>query len=424
MKSINLKSKFIGLLKHPLFAGSFLMIGGSTGVNFINYFYHLIMGRVLGPLGYGVLASIFSLLYIISIVPMSTSVSIVKFISSAKNKNEISQIYYSVRNLAFKISLIGGTLLIVFSHSISNFLNINELTPILLVGPIIVFSLLWLVNQATLQGLLYFEGVVFPNVLGSVGRLVIGLFFVFLGWAVTGAVWGILLGYILAFLYSYILVRKHLTPKREKFFDITPLLKFSFPTLLQALAFTSIFTVDLLLVKHFLPPFEAGLYAALSTLGKIIFFAVTPISSVMFPIVSGRNSKGQSYKKVLYASLMATIFISLGIVFFYWFFPDLAIGVLFGEKYLLAQKELVLMGLFLAFYTLCYLLVNFQLSISNTRVVVLPVVAAILQIVGILVWHATVGEVIKVSLACMVLLFLSILVYIITNTDLREKYIK
>ena len=39
---------------------------------------------------------------------------------------------------------------------------------------------------------------------------------------------------------------------------------------IQALAFTSFFTTDLILVKHFFPPFEAGIYAALSTLGKII----------------------------------------------------------------------------------------------------------------------------------------------------------
>ena len=54
-------------LVNPLLLGSTLMIGGSMGVNVINYVYHLVMGRLLGTADYGVVASIFSLLYVVSI---------------------------------------------------------------------------------------------------------------------------------------------------------------------------------------------------------------------------------------------------------------------------------------------------------------------------------------------------------------------
>ena len=62
------------------------MVGGSMLSNVVNYLYHLAMGRILGPVDYGILASLFSIFYIIGIVPLSSSVSIVKFVSTAKNK--------------------------------------------------------------------------------------------------------------------------------------------------------------------------------------------------------------------------------------------------------------------------------------------------------------------------------------------------
>src|SRR3989344_3766281 len=92
------------LINHPLFSGSAIMFVGSMGANAINYLYHLIMGRLLGPVEYGVLASLYSIMYLISIIPSSASVSIVKFISSAKD-NEVSSVYNSINRMIFKLAV-------------------------------------------------------------------------------------------------------------------------------------------------------------------------------------------------------------------------------------------------------------------------------------------------------------------------------
>ena len=83
-------SKLRRFVEHPLFSGSVIMIGGNMAANAINYLYHLVMGRLLGPAGYGVLASLYSLLYLAGIVPTSASISVVKFISSAKDADVYS----------------------------------------------------------------------------------------------------------------------------------------------------------------------------------------------------------------------------------------------------------------------------------------------------------------------------------------------
>jgi len=410
--------KITNLLKHPLFSGSFLMIGGSMAVNVVNYLYHVVMGRVLGPVDYGVLASIFSLLYIISVVPLSTSVAIVKFISSAKDSKEVSVIYHGIKDFIFKVAVISSIVVIALAFPVASFLHIPNTLSVIFVGPALFFSLMTLVNQASLQGLLKFIGVVGPNLLSGVIKLVLGLIFVFMGWSVAGAIGAVVIGALLAYVYSIFLLRRVIKKERIGSFKLDPFLKYAFPVLLQALAFTSFFTVDVLLVKHFLPSFDAGLYAALSTLGKIIYFAATPIAGVMFPIVAGRHSKGESYKKVLLASLGATIAISLVVVAIYGLFPQLAIGMLFGSSYLGAQKELIWMGIFMTFYTVSYFLTNYLLSIGKTRIVIFPILAAITQIILIyFFFHQDLRTVINISLYCMIGLFLSLSLYIIFNNE-------
>ena len=83
--------------------------------NVVNYLYHLVMGRLMGPVEYGVLASLYSILYIISIVPMSTSFAMVKFVSSAKNEKELSSVYLALKKFVFKLALVGMLVVLLLS---------------------------------------------------------------------------------------------------------------------------------------------------------------------------------------------------------------------------------------------------------------------------------------------------------------------
>ena len=400
------------VIAHPLFSGSALMVGGSMVVNAVNYVYHLVMGRLLGPVDYGSLASVFSVLYMTTIIPISTSFSIVKFISSAKDVKERAAVYHSVKKLLWKIGAAAFIIMLFLSPFIAKFLHIPNVLTVALVGPIVFFSLITLVNQASMQGVLKFIGLVGPNFISATAKLVLGVIFVFLGFSVTGAIGGVLIAVMAAYFLSVRFKGSLFTQKTNKKFELKPFLKYSLPVLLQALAFTSFFTVDVILARHFLPSFEAGLYAALSILGKIIFFAAQPVTSVMFPIVSGRRAKGERFREVFYASFFLTIFISVSIVLFYYLFPEIAIGLLYGKKYLAASSELVWMGGFMAVYTASYIVVNFLLSINRTKIVTLTLLAATGQIVGIWLYHGSILQIIQVSLASMLAMFSGLTLYL------------
>jgi len=414
MKKIPFLKGFIKrFIKHPLFAGSFIMIFGNLGVNVINYIYHLLMGRILGPVDYGVLASLFSILYIIGIVPQSTSFAITKFISSAKNVSEVKSIYHTINKFIFSFALIISILVGVSSPLIANFLHIKGIWSVVMIAPILFAILITLVNQATSQGLLKFGGVVIPSLVSSLGKIILGISFVLAGFGVFGAVFGIVLGAAVAYFSSTIFIKEILKVKTgESDFTLSKFLKYAFPVLLQALAFTSLFSTDVILVKHFLSPFEAGIYAALSTLGKIIYFASSPITATMFPIVSGRKARGEGYQKIFFMSLAVTALLSAAIVIIYLFFPGVTIGMLYGKAYLSAKTELVWMGVFILFYTLSSLLVNFSLSLGKVKIVVFPLIISLIQIPAIWFFHNSILQVIQISLGLSALLFLMLILYL------------
>lgn len=207
-----MNKKISAILKSPLITGSFLMIVGSMGINVVNYVYHLLMGRILGPVDYGVLASVFSLLYIISIVPQSASVTIVKFISSSKNGNERDHISYEVTQFVKKVALGGSILIIIASPVVAGFLNLPSVIPVLLVAPIFYYSIITTAHQAIMQGVLSFFGVVVTNAISSVGKLVLGLLLIYVGLNVSGAIFAVGLGVWLAYLASIFLSLKSFAP--------------------------------------------------------------------------------------------------------------------------------------------------------------------------------------------------------------------
>lgn len=405
-------------LKHPFLSGSAVMVGGSMAANGVNYVYHFIMGRTLGVADYGTLAALYSLIYILSIVPASSSLAIVKFISSADTKKEQIGIYLGVKKFILRFAIFFSIIILVLSPFIAKFLNISDTISVLLIAPVFFFTILSLVNQSTLQGLMNFIGVVGPNFVASVVKLVVGLALVLLGFAVGGAMVGVVMGGLLAFIYSKTLIKKSKLEKGKAKLNSGLFVKFALPVLLQSLAFTSFFSSDVILVKHFFSPHEAGLYAALSTLGKIIFFAAQPITGVMFPIISTRHSKGEKYIKVLLMSLLYTLGICFSALFVFLFLPKFAF-ILYGSEFLEVADKLVWMGIFISIYTIASLLTNFFLSIGKVQIIVLPITAAIAQIATIWFMHESLLQVIQVSTVIMIALCLALSLYLVYNSSNR-----
>lgn len=398
------------LLTHPFFSGSAIMVVGTNFANFLAYIYHVVVGRVLEPAKYGELAATISLLGLFTVSFTFFSVVVVKFISAAREV-EIERILSWFTKRATVLAITLGTIFFLFSSYISRFLHVDYKV-VSLVGPILTFSVFTLVFRSVLQGRLKFYEVVISTNVEMLGRLILGVLLIYLGLSVFGAFLGILISVVLSLIVTRYFLREYrILGVIEKFSDGKKVFSYAAPIFLASLATNSFFSTDVILVKHFFEPHLAGIYASLSTLGKIIFFGASPVASVMFPMVSKRHSAGLSYKRIFNLSLLLTAGISVGVLFIYLFFPELAIKLLYGNKYIEAAPNLFVFGLFMTIFTISSLILNFYLSKSVTSVTFFAVGAAFLQALGIWFFHDSIQTVITVSIASASIFLVSMLIY-------------
>lgn len=387
------------------------MVFGSNAVNFLNYIYHLVMGRLLGPSNYGELAALFSLIGLLGIIPGSLSLVIIKYISSSKTEEDIEGIVRWFDRKIFLGAISLFLIIVILAPSISSFLNIQNHLLITLIGAGFLFSIPALFNRSVLQGLLRFKQMVISVLVENIIKLLLGVALVYLGFQVGGAVAALVVATCAGWFLSRIAITDYIKKEEIKLPQVKTFFIYSIPVFIQSIAMTSIYSTDLIMVKHFFPSHEAGIYASLSTLGKIIFFGAGPIGAVMFPLVAKKQSSGQNYVKIFNYSLLLTIILSMSITAVYWLFPEIAIKTLYGSLYLEGANFLVWFGIFNTLFALSSLYVAYNLSMGKTLVVIIPFIVAILQIVGIWIYHYDLMVVIIISLLVNTLLLSSLLIY-------------
>ena len=138
----------------------------------------------------------------------------------------------------------------------------------------------------------------------------------------------------------------------------------------------------------------------------------------MFPLISQRKARNESFKKIFILSLLLTALAAIFVLLIYYFIPDLVIKVL-NAAYLEASPYLFWYGLFISLFTLSLLFVSLYLSLGKTSVVILPAVSSILQIFGIWFFHSSIIMVITVSIIVTFLLLVSLLIYAVSHRGIR-----
>lgn len=387
------------------------MVIGSNFYNFSQLVYHFLAGRFLGKSSYGDLATVISILGFIAIVQLAFNLTVVKFIASEKDpvklQSFIKWAYKWSMVLGFVVALIIG----VSASRIAEFLNITDVSFVLLLSPILFLYITTTTGRSILQGLLRFDQFVYSLLTESFGKIIFLIAFLVAGYAVLGALSAFLIGALVSFFITVWFIRKYLREKIVTTPNILPLMRYSSAVLIQGLALTSMYSTDLLLVKHFFTPEQAGLYAALTILGRVVFFGASPITHVMFPLIAKKHLDGEKYHNILYLSILLVLGFSLTVTFFYWLMPTLPLGLLYGKNFLEGSNLLWFFGLFMTLLSLAMLLTQYYLSINKTRPVYLFVVAAIFQAILIWFFHDSLLKVIQVSIAITALLVSSLFVY-------------
>ncbi len=399
------------------------MFLGTFGANVLNYVFTLVMGRTLGPEGYGIMISLFSLIAILSVPSATIATVCARFSAQFSAQNDFGKLHYLFAKLTKYLLLVAGAtalLISLLSPYIAHFLNIPTYLPVIIIAFCLALMLLLPINRGILQGLQKFPTLAANSLIETGGKLLFGISLVLLGWYVNGALLGVLLGLSAAWYFSFLPVSKMLTPVLKKI-DMVAFWRYSIPTLLAMLAITFLPNLDIILVKHFFAPDQAGLYSSLSTMAKIIFYLTLPIGGVMFPIISSLSEKRERHFPVLLQTFALVTILSLIILAIYSIFPVLVIKILFGVKYLAVEPFLIRMALAMLMFSLVNVFVYYYLSLKQMAFLWVILPAGLVEIALIWRYHSSFQQIINILLLVFSLLLFGLFILYIWGRRNRIK---
>ena len=205
----------------------------------------------------------------------------------------------------------------------------------------------------------------------------------------------------------------------------------AFREVLQAVVFCGgqalINNCDIVLVKHFFPATAAGLYAAVSLVGRVIFFFCYAVVNTMFPLMAGARGEERNSHKLLATSLLTVLAIGSALALGLRLAPAGIWTALFGPQFEIAGKYgipylLALYATSTVIYSLSVVMITYEMSykIANTSWVQLAFSGVV--VAGICRYHSSLRQVIWVQLAVMSVLFVVVALPFLLNLLRKAKH--
>lgn len=395
-------------LRQKLLGGSLTLLAGSGLVGVTNLVYNVVTARMLGPSGFAHATAVYTLLMLASAITLSFQVVCAKYVASHETKAEKDAIFSRLHLQAWMASIGIGLLLFLFNHTLNRYLHLPDPGLISLLALGTAFYIPLGVRRGYIQGVHAFTALAVNFMLEGLIRLGGAYFLMFMGLGVKGAV----LASVIAEIASYLFARP--SPGLQFRSRRIPM---PFGEGVQAIVFFSgqvvINNFDIVLVKHFFSSSEAGIYAAVSLVGRLVNMCAWSVVNTMFPVSAGARSSDREARPVLFMSLVLVFLILSVLILGLWMIPSFLWRTLFGSHFELGNYGglaalLILYAITTGIYSLSSVMITYEMSrkIANTSWIQLAFSGAL--VLGICAFHQNLRQVIFVQLVLMIILFVMV----------------
>lgn len=392
-----------GLAKSTVLSGGMLIIA-SVVSNLLNFLYNAYLGRAsnVSVEQFG-LISLFGSLLSLTHIPAAGLSRTITYRSAyllGKHKAIIFKFWQYVHRKTLSLAILATGFWFLLTPTLQSVFHTPNYSPFVLFSPILVIGALTAVSFGFLNGNQKFGILALMTILEAVSKLVFTIVLVSLG--LTDYVYLALpLSMAVALSLGWHAARslprveaklddKTITHFPWKFFGTSVLLR------LSTIVFLSL---DIVLAKHFLSPAQAGEYALLSLVGKMVFFAGSLFSQFTGSLVSHQegaaNNSSGVFIKLLTASVLTSglAYLVVGIFGFY------TVPLLLGNKTIPILHLLPVYCLaMLCFSTTTTITSYFQIRKSFMIPFVTFVLAA-MQVGGIYLYHSNLAQIVYVMSA-------------------------
>jgi len=347
------------LVSGILSRGGWSLVVASTGVSGLNFLFHVLISRLLGPSPYGAFNAVLNVISVIAVPLGAVQLAVTHAVVSGAGKERIS-----LRRLTVKALLWGAGAMVAVglaSPLIDGFLNLKSPAANLTLAVWIPLAVVAAVLQGALLGELRFVPVAVASFIGGGAlRLATGTLLVWAGFGLVGAVAATVIGQ--AFTTAALL----LVARREVFARGLDSLRISLRHAVLSIAalagYTTLTGIDVFLARHFLAPVAAGLYAAAATAGHIAMFLPGALVTVAYPRLCSAGRTGTGVGKILAETVGLVAAIGLAACAALTVMPSVVVDVLFGPKYAAAASVVGIIGLNSVFLGIIGVLTYFHVA--------------------------------------------------------------
>lgn len=420
-RQLNKKVRNSSFLRH-----NFIFFTGALAIGALNYLYYPVLGRILKPTAFGEIQALVSIFLQISIFLTVLSMLTVNLVANHDDSPLRDRIIVELEKLALFISVFLLVLTIIFGQSLRHFLKFQDYLPFVILGLAVTVTVPFTFRSAYLRGKQLWGLTSLAGIVGAGAKLIFSVALVAMGLGTTGAILGIVLAQLVAFGYAALYARRHgfresLLKQFIRLPDlrlIVPELKYAALVLTCSLAITGLYSVDIVVVKHYFDPHTAGLYAGISAVARIVFFLTVSITQVLMPAVR-INQDAKHNSAVFYKSLVLLTFVGGSVLVIFWFAPNLVISRLMGNGYSAYANLLPRLSLFVFIISILNLLVTYHMALRRYGIALVSIVGVVASMAFLMTNHSTLAAVVNSLLYGSLTMFGALCIW--TVTTLRQE---
>tara|TARA_R110002050_G_scaffold281956_2_gene429681 strand:+ start:55653 stop:56906 length:1254 start_codon:yes stop_codon:yes gene_type:complete len=394
----------ISILKSKKITPEQLFMLSVLAVNGGNYLYNLILGRILGPAQFADAAVLITFLLVLSFVAMTFQLVTAKFsvvFENAMFSNFISKVYKN----ALWVGIALGVLTMVFSNQLQQVFNTSSSSMFVIFGIGVPLYFIMSVNRGVFQGKKAFKSLSITYQSEMLSRLIITLGLIFLFDIQSSVV--IAIGILISFVFGLFPLKTEHISFKKTFIDKVQskhIRNFFILTAFYELTQIIINNSDILLVKHYFESYEAGLYASLALIGRIVYFIAWMFVMLLLPTVVQLNKEGKETAPILFKYVGYIAAIAMTIVVGCAVFPETAITLLFGKSYLAMAPLLWKYALATGMFAVSNIFAYYYLSLDKYIPVIISGVFGMLQMGLVVFFHDSLEQVVHMQIIAMALL--------------------
>jgi O-antigen/teichoic acid export membrane protein len=372
-----------------------IFLTGSLAAGGLGYVFHFLTGRLLGPAQYAVIASAVAALYFLNLPALVVQIVSARFTSVAAGRGHFGNVpglLLQVSGLGLAVGLFVSAGLLIFRAPLAAYLQISDQRVIGILAAASLIAILVAATRGALQGLRRFVALSINTALDMGTRVVSAAVLVLMGLGTLGGLLALVIGPVVAYLSSLFLfggMRDADRGRRAAFKEVGG---YAAMTTVAAVGVTYLFNVDVLLSKHYLAAAAAGIYAAASVLGRVVYFLGLTVAQVMFPEVATLHARDEPHYHVVDLSLALVGVVGVGLAVTYALVPGLVL-LPFGSAFTPVRPYLWPFAIALGMLTVANLFINYFLSIGSARFVIPLVTVCILETALIASFHSSPGQI-------------------------------